>query len=141
MSYMAAMARTIARTRLLAVALAALGASLGPAVAEAAETRKAALVRVEVIEADGARVQTSRAVWWDDTASVRVQVGGHEHALAVTPSERGRGVALSVDHARDGAVVADDVQVTSSGRRIVLEHGDTRVIVTVVPTKIHVAVE
>lgn len=137
---MARMARTIARARLLAFALAALGASFVPAEA-AAESRRAALVRVEVIEADGTRAQSSRAVWWDGTASVHVQVGGHEHALAVTPSERGRGVALSVDHARDGALIADDVQVTSSGRRIVLEHGDTRVIVTVVPTKIHIDVE
>ncbi|HET6582589.1 MAG TPA: hypothetical protein VFG69_04060 [Nannocystaceae bacterium] len=138
---MAAVARTIARARLLALALAALGASLAPAEVAAAETRRAALVRVEVIEADGARVQASRAVWWDGTASVRVQVGGHEHALAVTPSERGRGIAVSVDHARDGAVVADDQQVTSSGRRVVLDHGDTRVVVTVVPTKVHLDVE
>ena len=144
MSYSVSMASTFARARLFALALVTLGASFGvaalPADAGAAESRRGALVRVEVIEDGKTRVQT-KAVWWNGTANVRVELGDHTHELALTPSQRERGFALAVDHSRDGMVVADDVRVTSSGRKVVLNHGDTRVVVTVVPTTMHVDVE
>jgi prolyl-tRNA editing enzyme YbaK/EbsC (Cys-tRNA(Pro) deacylase) len=38
-------------------------------------------------------------------------------------------------------MVADDEQVSSAGKTVVLDHGDTRIVVTVVPTTMHVDVE
>jgi hypothetical protein len=142
MSYMVAMASKLARARLFALALVTVGATVAvaPADASAAESRRGALVRVEVIENDVARVQT-RAVWWDGTANVKVQLEGHTHELALTPSQRDRGFALAVDHSRDGTMVADDVHVTTSGKKVVLNHGGTRIVVTVVPTTMHVDIE
>jgi hypothetical protein len=140
MSYKATMLRSLARTAALGLALAALASALVPAAAGAAESRRGALVRVQVIEDGTSRVQT-KAVWWDGTANVSVSVGGHEHELAITPTRRARGFAVAVDHARDGAVIADDVRAATSGRKVVLDHGDTRVVVTVVPTTMHVDVE
>jgi hypothetical protein len=137
MSYTVAMASTFARALLV---LATLGAVSLPADAGAAESRRGALVRVEVIEDETSRVQT-KAVWWDGTANVSVDVGGHNHEVAVTPSQRDRGFALAVDHKRDGTMVADDEKVATTGRKVVLKHGETRIVVTVVPTTMHVAVE
>ncbi|HWB80579.1 MAG TPA: hypothetical protein VG755_36695 [Nannocystaceae bacterium] len=104
--------------------------------AEAATSQRGALVRVEVIE-DGARTRSSKTVTWDHTASLSLDVGGHAHRLAITPSRRDRGVALSVDHDRDGDTMANDLRVTSAERRVVIEEGDTRVVVTVVPVTMH----
>lgn len=111
-------------------------AAVAPMRAEAATSQRGALVRVEVIE-DGARTRTSKTVAWDHTASLQLDVGGHAHRLAITPSRRDRGVALSVDHDRDGDTMANDLRVTSAERRVVIEEGDTRVVVTVVPVTMH----
>lgn len=111
-------------------------AAVAPMRAEAATSQRGALVRVEVIE-DGARTRTSKTVSWDHTASLQLDVGGHAHRLAITPSRRDRGVALSVDHDRDGDTMANDLRVTSAERRVVIEEGDTRVVVTVVPVTMH----
>jgi len=140
MSYSVGMASTFARARLLALALVTLAAVVVPGDVGAAESRRGALVRVEVIEDGKARVQT-KAVWWDGTANMRVSVGGHTHELALTPTKRDRGFALAVDHTRDGTMVADDVHVATTGKKVVLDHGDTRVVVTVVPTTMHVEIE
>jgi len=140
MSYRFGMTHLAPRSVVLAFAL-LVGASV-PSVVEAGESHRAALVRVQVIEQDGtSRVQTSRAVWWDATASLRVKVGEHQHDIAVTPSQNGRGVAISVDHSRDGSVLADDERVTSTQRRVVLDHGGTKIVVTVVPTTMHIDAE
>lgn len=137
MSYWFGMTHLAPRSVVLAFALLT-GASVSMS-AEAAESHRAALVRVQVVEQDGtSRVQTSRAVWWDATANLQVKVGEHEHRIAVTPSQNGRGVALSVDHTRDGAVLVDDERVSSSQRRVVLDHGGTKVVVTVVSTTMHI---
>ena len=111
-------------------------AAVAPMRAEAATSQRGALVRVEVIE-DGARTRSSKTVAWDRTASLQLDVGGHAHRLAITPSRRDRGVALSVDHDRDGDTMANDLRVTSAERRVVIEEGDTRVVVTVVPVTMH----
>jgi hypothetical protein len=144
MSYTVGMASTFARARLLALAVVTFAATVGTAIVPtdvgAAESRRGALVRVQVIEDGTSRVQT-KAVWWDGTAKVRVEVGGHTHELAVTPSQRDRGFALAVDHMRDGKMVADNERVTTSGKKVVMDHGDTRIVVTVVPTTMHVEVE
>ena len=106
--------------------------------ASAASKQTAALVRVEVIDDGGAvKRRSTRTVAWDHTASLELQVGGHDHRLAITPSQRDRGVALSFDHARDGVELADDLRVSSTERRVVIEAGETRVVVTVVPVTMH----
>lgn len=113
-------------------------AAVAPVRAEAATSQRGALVRVEVIEDGGAaRTRSSKMVAWDRTASLQLDVGGHAHRLAITPSRRDRGIALSVDHDRDGDTMANDLRVTSAERRIVIEEGDTRVVVTVVPVTMH----
>ncbi len=124
----------------LALSLATLAAALAPADAGAAESRKGALVRVQVIE-DGKTTSQTKAVWWNDSVDVKVDVAGHAHALSIVPTQRDRGFALTVDHARDGKMLADDEQVSTAGKKVVLDHGDTRVIVTIVPTTMHVDVE
>jgi hypothetical protein len=107
----------------------------------AASSTSGALVRVEVIEdGGGARTRGSKTVAWDHTASLQLDVGGHAHHVAITPSRRDRGVSLAVDHDRDGTQLADDLRVTSAERRIVLEEGDTRVVVTIVPVTMHLEV-
>jgi hypothetical protein len=141
MSYSPVMSAPLARFALL------LGVSLLAAVpmreADAGSSQRAALVRVEVIEGNGAtavRMRSNQSVAWDRTASIRIDVAGHEHLLAITPSERARGLSLSFDHARDGAQLADDLHVTSATRRAVIDAGDTHVVVTVVPITAHLDV-
>lgn len=137
---MVEMTRSFARRFALALSLATLAGTLAPASAGAAESRRGALVRVQVIE-DGKTTSQTKAVWWNDTALVEVDVAGHAHALSIVPTQRDRGFALRVDHARDGKMIADDEQVASDGKKVVLDHGDTRIVVTVVPTTMHVDVE
>ncbi len=105
---------------------------------DAASTQTGALVRVEVIDDGGAvKRRSARTVAWDHTASLQLEVGGHQHRLGITPSQREHGVALSFDHARDGVELADDLRVSSTKRRVVIEAGETRVVVTVVPVTMH----
>jgi hypothetical protein len=139
---MVVMTRSFARARrfALALSLVTLAAAIAPADAGAAESRKGALVRVQVIE-DGKTTSQTKAVWWNDTVDVKVDVAGHVHALSIVPTQKDRGFALTVDHSRDGKMVADDEQVSSAGKKVVLDHGDTRIVVTVVPTTMHVDVE
>ena len=138
---MVVMTRSFARARrfALALSLVTLAAAIAPADA-AAESRKGALVRVQVIE-DGKTTSQTKAVWWNDTVDVKVDVAGHVHALSIVPTQKDRGFALTVDHSRDGKMVADDEQVSTAGKKVVLDHGDTRIVVTVVPTTMHIDVE
>lgn len=137
MSYTPAMPATLTRFAL------ALGVSLLAALpmhAEAGTRQRAALVRVEVIEGSGdaaVRTRSTQTIAWDHTATLRIRVAGHEHRLAITPSEQTRGLALSFDHARDGEQLADDLHVTSASRRAVIEEGETRVVLSVVPVTTH----
>ncbi|MBC8068868.1 MAG: hypothetical protein IAG13_11090 [Deltaproteobacteria bacterium] len=140
MSYTPAMPATLTRFAL------ALGVSLLaalPVPADAGSSQRAALVRVEVIEGAGAtavRSRSTQTVAWDHAASVRMRVAGHEHRLLITPSEREHGLALFLDHARDGEAIADDLHVTSTTRRAVIEAGAVRVVVSVVPVTTHLEV-
>jgi hypothetical protein len=124
----------------------ALGVSLLAALprpAEAGSSKRAALLRVEVIEGAGAtavRGRSTQTVAWDHAANLRIRVAGHEHLLEITPSEREHGLALSLDHARDGEAIADDLHVTSTTRRALIEAGAVRVVVSVVPVTTHLEV-
>ena len=94
---MVVMTRSFARARCFALALSlvTLAAAIAPADA-AAESRKGALVRVQVIE-DGKTTSQTKAVWWNDTVDVKVDVAGHVHALSIVPTQKDRGFALTVD--------------------------------------------
>jgi hypothetical protein len=125
-------------TRFALVLGVSLVAALPAQSVSAASSKTGALVRVEVIEDGGAaRMRGTKTVEWDHTASLQLDVGGHAHRVAITPSRREHGVSLAVDHDRDGTQLADDLQVTSAERRVVLEEGDTRVVVTIVPVTMH----
>ncbi|MBX7080097.1 MAG: hypothetical protein K1X88_12955 [Nannocystaceae bacterium] len=101
-----------------------------------------AMLRVELVDRDGGtRVRANKAVRWSQTATLSLDLAGHTHALSITPHAVASGVALDVDHARDGAVVADDVHVEGADRRVVLDGGDTTVVITVVPVKTTTSVE
>ncbi len=118
------------------VALAALVFTAAIPAAAAPSSWRGVAVRVDVFEADGTvHKRATRTVAWQDTVRMRVAVGGHEHNLAVTPFERKRGLQLSVDHSRDGTTLADDSQVVSESRRVVIQDGESRVVITISPIR------
>lgn len=134
---------TVLRRWLAAMLIVLAGASARPVAAAERDTStwRGAAVRVEVVERDGARRRATQTVAWQDTARLQLAVGGHDHILAVTPSEQDRGIALVVDHSRDGALLVDDLRIASEGHRAVLEHADGTVVITLVPIVAAVAIE
>jgi hypothetical protein len=99
-----------------------------------------ALVRVEVTDNDaGTKARKQTAVAWSQTAAMKIDLGGHAHALSITPHSVAGGISLDFDHSRDGVVVSDDLHLDATERRFVIENAHTTVVVTVVPVKTTVA--
>lgn len=127
---------TLGMAALASLLVSAAGA---PQRAEASDASNA-MVRVELVDhAAGTRARSSKAVQWSETAALQLELGGHAHALSVTPHRAADGVAVVVDHSRDGVVVSDDLRLADGDRRFVIDGDDTTVVVTVVAvrTSIH----
>jgi hypothetical protein len=130
-----------AHVRRLALALVATFAvAVLPTVADAAESRRGAIVRIEIQDDNGEKGRTTSAVWWGSTAELALVVGAHKHVLTVTPSGETGSVQLAIDHSCDGKMLADDevLQAPNGRGSVVVKHGDSTVKLTIVPTQAHV---
>jgi hypothetical protein len=133
-------AMTNTRTLLASLLTAAVFAGVAaPQEVEGASSSNA-LVRVEVTDNDaGTKARKQTAVAWSSTAAMKIELGGHAHALSITPHSVAGGVTLDFDHSRDGVVVSDDLHLDTAERRFVIENAHTTVVVTVLAVKTTVA--
>ena len=125
-------AAVLLATLLCGAVFAAPVASAAAATPTSSTDAETAVVRVTIEQADGTKLRATKVVRWGATAEF--DLGGHDLDLAVSDKHH-----LSVRYTRDGAKMADKTLDAQPSKALVV-HDDagSKVVVKVIPTKVHI---
>lgn len=126
-------------------ALAAIATVSVAPVANAESTQHAeeriAVVRIQIVEADGRVVSKTKAIRWGTQARFEVTSDGHTHVVELQANAEGASSRVEFGYARDGVSVAKNQRRAVNLRRAtkLFSDSDASVRVMITPTKVRVA--
>lgn len=132
------------QTAIFAALAAIATVSVAPA-ANAESTQHAeeriAVVRIQIVEADGRIVSKTKAVPWGAQVRFDVSSDGHTHVIELQANAEGASSRVEFGYARDGVSVTKNQRRAVNLRRAtkLFADSDASVRVTITPTKIRVA--